>query len=99
MRKLGLKIVLLLVTIGYTISKWIGMYSKKRKEMKISKHLSLKEVTKSNTAIKNGIENVPDDVQLQNLIILAENVFEPLREHVNGPIFVGSLVSFGGAKP
>ena len=58
--------------------------------MKISKHLSLKEVTKSNTAIKNGIENVPDDVQLQNLIILAENVFEPLREHVNGPIFVGS---------
>ena len=58
--------------------------------MKISKHLSLKEVTKSNTAIKNGIENVPDDVQLQNLIILAENVFEPLREHVNGPICVGS---------
>jgi len=46
--------------------------------MNISKHLSLKEVTKSNTAIKNGIKNVPDDVQLQNLIILAENVFEPL---------------------
>lgn len=30
--EVGLKIVLLLVTIGYTISKWIGMYSKKEKK-------------------------------------------------------------------
>ena len=30
--EVGLKIVLLLVTIGYTVSKWIGMYSKKKKK-------------------------------------------------------------------
>ncbi len=30
--EVGLKIVLLLVTIGYTISKWLGMYSKKEKK-------------------------------------------------------------------
>ena len=30
--EVGLKIILLIVTIGYTVSKWIGMYSKSKKQ-------------------------------------------------------------------
>ena len=48
--------------------------------MKISKHLTLKEVIKSNTATRHGIDNTPTDDHLTNLKTVAENVFEPLRE-------------------
>ena len=58
--------------------------------MNISKHLSLKEATRSRTATKNGLSNQPNDMQVQSLIILADKVFEPLREHVAGPIYVSS---------
>tara|TARA_R110002167_G_scaffold277831_1_gene483715 strand:+ start:1748 stop:2203 length:456 start_codon:yes stop_codon:yes gene_type:complete len=47
--------------------------------MKISEHLSLKEVIKSNTATRHGIDNSPTDEHLANLKEVAENVFEPLR--------------------
>jgi len=58
--------------------------------MNISKHLSLKEVVRSNTAIKKGIDNNPTKEHLNNLIRLADNVFEPLREYINKPINVSS---------
>ena len=47
--------------------------------MKISEHLSLKEVTKSNTATRHRIDNTPTDEHLANLKVVAEKVFEPLR--------------------
>ena len=47
--------------------------------MNISAHLTLKEVTKSNTATRHGIDNTPTDEHLANLKAVAENVFEPLR--------------------
>lgn len=81
------------------------MLGKVGRERMLSKHLSLSEVQRSATAIKNGFKNAPDDIQLQSLIILADNIFEPLREHVNGPIFVSSgfrsaelNVKIGGSK-
>jgi len=37
------------------------------------------EATKSWTAIKEGIDNTPNEDQLRNMKLLAENVFEPLR--------------------
>ena len=58
--------------------------------MKLSNNLSLAEVTKSNTAIKNNIPNNPTKQHLQNLIVLAENVFQPIREHFNKPIYISS---------
>ena len=58
--------------------------------MKLSEHLSLKEVTKSETAIRLGIDNQPSQQQLQNLIILAKEVFQPIRVHFNEPIYVSS---------
>ena len=58
--------------------------------MKVSKHLTLEELTHSETAIKLGIVNQPNKVQLDNLIRLAEKVFEPSREHFNVPIHISS---------
>lgn len=57
----------------------------------ISKHVSLKEATKSNTAERLGIENFPDSPTLVNMQALAENIFEPLRNFVGGPIYITSF--------
>jgi len=56
----------------------------------ISKHLSMKEVTKSATATKLGIDNTPTPQHLANLKLLAEKVFEPIRAHFGKPIGVSS---------
>jgi hypothetical protein len=58
--------------------------------MKVSKHLSLAELTHSETAIKLGIVNQPNQLQLANLVRLAEKVFEPTREHFKVPIYISS---------
>jgi hypothetical protein len=57
----------------------------------ISKHISYKEATKSLTAIRLGLENKPNEYELSNMIGVAENIFEPLREWVNDPIKVNSF--------
>jgi hypothetical protein len=58
--------------------------------MKLSKHLSLAEVTRSESAKRNGISNEPTAEHLENFKKLAENVFEPIREHFNAPIHISS---------
>jgi zinc D-Ala-D-Ala carboxypeptidase len=58
--------------------------------MQISKHLSLAEVTTSDTAKRLGIKNQPTAEHLANFKLLAEKVFEPLREHFGKPIKVSS---------
>ena len=58
--------------------------------MKISKNLTLAEVSKSNTAIKLGIENEPKGEHLNNMIHTANAIFQPMREHFGKPIFVSS---------
>lgn len=60
-------------------------------EIKISKHISIKEATRSNTAERLGIDNFPDSPTLVNMQALAENVFEPLREHFGHPIYITSF--------
>ena len=57
----------------------------------ISKHISYKEGTNSVTAIRRGIDNTPNDEQLDNMVLLAEKVFEPLRAWVGGPIKINSF--------
>ena len=57
----------------------------------ISKHISYKEGTNSVTAIRRGIDNTPNDKQLDNMVLLAEKVFEPLRVWVGGPIKINSF--------
>ena len=58
--------------------------------MKISANLTLKEVSKSLTATRRGIDNEPKGEHLTSLINLANNVFQPIREHFGKPIFVSS---------
>ena len=59
--------------------------------MKLSKNLSLAEVTKSNTATRLGIDNTPDDEWVvENLRQVAINVFQPLRDAFKCPIYVSS---------
>ena len=59
--------------------------------MNISKNFTLRELTYSQTAIKNGIPNVPKDPQvLENLTTLCEKVLEPLREGLGCPIKITS---------
>jgi hypothetical protein len=60
--------------------------------MQISKHLSLKECTYSATAEKLGISNSSmTKTVIENMKILAEKVFEPVREHFDIPIKVTSV--------
>ena len=59
--------------------------------MKISDHISYKEAVKSNTALRLNIKNEPDDYQITNMVGIAHNVFEPLREYVGGPIKINSM--------
>ena len=57
----------------------------------ISKHVSYKEGVYSNTAIRRGIDNTPNDEQLNNMELVANEVFEPLRDWVDGPIKINSF--------
>ena len=57
----------------------------------ISKHISYKEGVYSNTATRKGINNTPNNEQLDNMELLAEEVFEPLRTYVDGPIKINSF--------
>jgi len=58
--------------------------------MKLSKNLSLKEAIKSNTATRLGIDNTPDQWEIDNLRAVAENIFQPVRDHFGVPIGVSS---------
>ena len=57
----------------------------------ISKHISDREGVYSITAIRQGLDNTPSKTHLNNMKELAEQIFEPLREWVGGPIRVNSF--------
>jgi zinc D-Ala-D-Ala carboxypeptidase len=58
--------------------------------MKISEHLNLAEVTRSETAKRKGISNMPTPEHLENFKNLAINIFEPIRKHFGKPIHISS---------
>ena len=58
---------------------------------KISQNISYKEATKSNTALRLNLNNIPNDYQVSNMVGVAHNVFEPLRKYVGGPIKINSM--------
>lgn len=45
----------------------------------ISQHLSYREVVRSQTATRHGINNHPTEEHLVNIKLIAERIFEPLR--------------------
>ena len=48
--------------------------------MKLSKNFSLKELTKSQTAMRNDIDNSPSTEQIVNLTALCNCVLQPIRD-------------------
>jgi len=57
---------------------------------KLSKHFQLSEFTKSQTASRRGIRNVPTGAQVSALKLLCEKVLEPVREHYGKPVIISS---------
>ena len=57
----------------------------------ISKNISYKEATHSTTAKRLGIDNTPNTEQMSNMRYVAENVFQPIREHFGVPIYISSF--------
>lgn len=58
--------------------------------MQLSEHFSLREMTKSSTATRLGIDNTPSKDVLDCLKALCVNVLEPLRKAWGAPIVVSS---------
>jgi hypothetical protein len=58
--------------------------------MIISKNLTLQELIHSNTAKAKGIDNSPTNEHLRNLIEIANNIFQPLRDGIGKPIRISS---------
>lgn len=49
--------------------------------MMLSKYFSLREMTKSQTAERKGIRNMPQGEHIENLSTLCENILDPVREN------------------
>jgi hypothetical protein len=58
--------------------------------MQLSKHFGLEELTRSETARREGIPNAPEEAQVANLRTLCEQVLDPLRDAVGMAIKVNS---------
>ena len=53
--------------------------------MKLTEHFTLEELTKSETASRKGIENKPDSVAVENLILVSNMILEMVRDHYGIP--------------
>lgn len=58
--------------------------------MKLSKNFSLAEFTKSQTAVRRGIDNTPSLATIDNLQLLVDNILQPLRDHYGKSVDVSS---------
>jgi len=58
--------------------------------MNLSANFSLKELTKSDTATRLGIDNTPDEETIDNLRMLCEKVLQPVRDHFGKSVTVNS---------
>jgi len=57
----------------------------------ISKNLSYNEAIHSNTAKARGIDNTPNEETLERMILVAEKVFQPLRNWYGKAININSF--------
>ena len=73
--------------------------------MNLSTNFSLKELTKSDTATRLGIDNTPDDEAIDNLKTLCDKVLQPVRDHFGKSVTINSAyrspesnAAVGGSK-
>lgn len=57
----------------------------------ISAHISFEEATKSQTAIRHGIDNTPPPEAIERMKAVANACFEPIREWYGKPLRVSSF--------
>ena len=60
------------------------------KDIRLSKNLMLTEMTRSENAKRRGISNQATKEHIENMKILAEKVFQPIRDHFKTPIRISS---------
>ena len=53
--------------------------------MRLSDHFTLEEMTRSQTAVRKGIDNQPGPVEIENLRHLCVEILEPVRAHFRVP--------------
>jgi hypothetical protein len=58
--------------------------------MNLTANFSLHELTKSETALRMGLDNTPGPVETEYLKILAERVLQPVRDHFQKGVKVNS---------
>ena len=58
--------------------------------MELTRNFTLEELTKSDTAIRKGINNNPSEDHMNNLKLLCENVLQPVRDHFGKVVTVSS---------
>ena len=58
--------------------------------MNLTKNFTLAEMTKSETALRHGLENNPGEQELAALQLLAEKVLQPVRDHYGMGVKVNS---------
>lgn len=58
--------------------------------MMISEHVSLEELTKSQTGERLGIDNTPSEVEQAALKAVCENIVEKVRAHFGKPVHINS---------
>lgn len=63
---------------------------------RISPHITMAEAIKSNTAIRLGLDNTPNEKQLTAMKMVAVKCFEPVRTHHGKAIGISSF--FRGEK-
>jgi zinc D-Ala-D-Ala carboxypeptidase len=56
----------------------------------LSEHFSLEEMIRSQTAVRKGIKNMPNDEQVACLRQVCVHILEPVRAHYGKPISVTS---------
>lgn len=59
--------------------------------MNLSEFITYEEAIKSKTALRLGIDNTPDDTQLDNMMYVAKVIFDPVRKFVGGPLLASSF--------
>ena len=73
--------------------------------MKLSSNFTLEELTISQTALRNDIDNIPNEEEIENLKQLCINILQPLRDDYQLPLVISSgfrskeLSSLVGSKP
>lgn len=58
--------------------------------MNLTKNFTLEELSNSSTAKRLGIDNIPNNEQVENLRLLCEKVLQPIREKYGKPIIISS---------